>query len=66
MKTSDIKKMSVTERVRAMELLWDSFSYEDIEVVSPAWHGEILSQRKERIVNGKASFTSLDELKRNR
>ena len=58
--------MSVTERLQAMELLWDSFLYEGVEVDSPLWHGDILSERKAKIASGKGSFISLDKLKRNR
>jgi hypothetical protein len=66
MKTSDIKKMSVAQRLQAMESLWDSFLYEGTEVESPQWHGEILSQRKAKIASGKANFMSLDKLKKYR
>ena len=58
--------MSVTERLRAMEALWESFINEDVEVDSPQWHGEILAQRKARIASGQASFISLDSLKKYR
>lgn len=66
MKTSDIKKMTVTERLQAMELLWDSFLYEGAEVDSPSWHGDILSERKAKVASGKGNFISLDKLKRSR
>ena len=66
MKTSDIKKMSVAERLQAMELLWDSFLYEGVEVDSPSWHGDVLSQRKAKVDSGKGNFISLNKLKRSR
>ena len=66
MKTSDIKKMSVAERLQAMKLLWDSFLYEGVEVDSPSWHGDILSERKAKIASGKGSLVSLDKLRRSR
>jgi hypothetical protein len=59
----DIKKMSKTERLQAMEALWDSFLYEDGEVDTPEWHGSILEARKNKIAKGEAKFISLSELK---
>ncbi len=35
---SEIKSMSLTERLQAMELLWRSFSSSEDEVPSPDWH----------------------------
>lgn len=57
----DFSQISVVERIRIMEALWDSFQYDDI-VPSP-WHAEILKKRKEKLQNGKADFISLAELK---
>lgn len=57
----DYSQISVTERLRIMEALWESFRYDD--VAPPSWHAEILEKRKEKIQNGKAEFVSLDELK---
>lgn len=63
MTIADISKMSVIERLQTMEALWDSLTHEPTEIKSPTWHGDVLSERKERIKNGSATFISLDELK---
>ena len=42
--------MSSSERVEAMELLWESFSTEGIDYPSPDWHGKVLAERSEIIV----------------
>ena len=63
MTTADISKMSVIERLQTMEALWDSLTHESTEIKSPAWHSDVLSERKEKIKNGSATFISLDELK---
>ena len=54
--------MSSSERVEAMELLWESFSKEGIDDPSPDWHGKVLAERSEMIESGKATWLSLDEL----
>jgi len=63
MTITEISKMSVIERLQTMEALWDSLTHEPTEIKSPEWHGDVLSERKENIKNGNASFISLEELK---
>ncbi len=62
MDTIEIKKMSVIERLQAMEALWDSLLDEESDIESPEWHREILEERKRKIENGKTEFISLEEL----
>ncbi len=66
MDTIEIKKMSVVERLQAMEALWDSLLDEESEIESPEWHRDIIEERKRKIENGKAEFISLKELKASR
>ncbi len=66
MNIADFKKMSITERLQAMEALWDSLLYEEGEIESPKWHEEILEERKTIIANGKAKYISLADLKASR
>ena len=63
MNTIEIKKMSMIERLQAMEALCDSLLDEESEIESPKWHQDILEERKRKIENGKAEFISLEELK---
>jgi putative addiction module component (TIGR02574 family) len=63
MNRSEIKKMTVAERLQAMEAIWDSLLYDKEEIKTPEWHQEILEDRKEKIKNGTAKFISLSELK---
>jgi len=58
-----IKKMDILERLRTMEELWDSILYEGSEIETPEWHREIVEERKRKIKDGKAEFTSIDKLK---
>ena len=57
-----ISRMSSSERVEAMELLWESFSKEGIDYPSPDWHGEVLAERSKMIESGNATWLSVDEL----
>ena len=60
---SDIKTMSLTERLQTMELLWRSFSGSEDEVPSPDWHGEVLSARLAKVEAGEGKFLTIPELK---
>ncbi|MCL4788191.1 MAG: addiction module protein [Verrucomicrobia bacterium] len=61
---ADIEQMTLTERIKAMELLWRSITAEPASVVSPAWHGEVLQKRRAKIESGKAEFLTLAQLKK--
>jgi putative addiction module component (TIGR02574 family) len=64
--TIEIRKLSMVERLQAMEALWDSLIDEESEIESPQWHRGVLEGRKRKIKNGKAEFISLEELKATR
>lgn len=63
MTITEIKKMSTTERLRAMEELWDALCHDDPEIDSPAWHGNILENRRREIETGNAEFISIKDVK---
>lgn len=64
MKSAEIENMSTEERLRAMEMLWDSLQKDADGLDSPAWHKEILEERRTKIESGEAEFVSLDEAKK--
>jgi uncharacterized protein YciW len=63
MKPSDLKDLSVKERLEAMELLWSSLQHDNTPIESPDWHGEVLQKRKAKMANGTARFIPIKELK---
>lgn len=63
MTITEIKKMSIVERLKTMEELWDSLCHEENEIESPEWHEDILGKRKNKIKKDKAKFISLNEIK---
>lgn len=58
----EISRMSKEERLAAMELLWDSFSRDGIEMASPSWHGDLLGERLQIADSTAAEWLTLDEL----
>lgn len=63
MSTAEIENMSTSERLSAMEKLWDALCHEGTEPASPSWHQEVLDQRKERMNSSEARFFTLDQLR---
>ncbi|MGR3221162.1 MAG: addiction module protein [Candidatus Anammoxibacter sp.] len=63
MTITEIKKMTILERLQTMEELWDSLCCEENEIESPEWHKDILESRRNKIKDGRAEFISLDDLK---
>jgi hypothetical protein len=58
-----IKNMSVSERLETIEQLWDTLGRDEAKVSSPAWHGQVLAERKARVERGDAKFLTLDDLR---
>ncbi|MBC8494309.1 MAG: addiction module protein [Candidatus Thioglobus sp.] len=63
MTITEITKMNAAEGLQTMEAIWDSFSHDQIEVKSPEWRKDILSERRKKIEQGKAEFISFADLK---
>jgi hypothetical protein len=59
----DAKSMTPSQRVLAMEALWESMCQEEAEPPSPGWHEEILAERRARIAAGEAELVTLKQLK---
>ena len=61
--SSQIERMSVTERLQSMDQLWDSLNRCGNEIPSPDWHQDVLADRKARAQSGEAKFLTLTELR---
>jgi broad specificity phosphatase PhoE len=62
--TLPLSQMSVAEKLRAMEALWADLSRDEVQVESPAWHGDVLHDREEKIKSGKESFMDWEAAKK--
>jgi len=60
---AQIEQMNIEERLRAMEMLWDSLGRQSEQVESPAWHGEVLAERRRRAESGESRFLTLEQLR---
>ena len=58
-----IDRMSFADKVKTMEYLWAAMTA-TAELEPPAWHGDILAERRRRVEAGEEGFMSVAESKR--
>jgi hypothetical protein len=58
-----LKEMSLHEKLAAMEALWEDLARSPESIESPAWHEEILDERRQRIADRKARFDDWETAK---
>ena len=63
--TLPLEKMSVEEKLQAMESLWDDLCSKTGAVSSPAWHEDVLAERQAMQECGDDQFEDWDAAKRN-
>jgi hypothetical protein len=59
-----LEQMSIEEKIRAMETIWDDLCKKADSISSPAWHKHVLDEREEQIKNGDAEFMDWDNVKK--
>ena len=63
MSIQEIEKMTVQERLTAMEQIWDSLCHEEVEPNSPDWHETVLAERKKIMDSQYAGFLTIEQLR---
>ena len=63
--TLPLGKMSVQEKIQAMESLWEDLCSRAGGVASPDWHEGVLAERDAANKRGEDAFEDWDEAKRN-
>lgn len=63
--TLPLKKMSIEEKIRAMEEIWDDLCQNPESLSSPSWHEEILLDREDMMKNRKDDFSDWEYAKKN-
>lgn len=59
-----LDQMTTEEKLRAMEALWADLSAKADHFESPAWHGDVLHERDQRITEGKEPSLDWADAKR--
>ena len=60
----NFEQMSVSEKLRIMELLWDDLCNNESNIPSPQWHERILIERENLVCDGKDEFIDWDQAKK--
>ena len=58
-----LDKMTTSDKLAAMERLWEDLCRSPESVLSPSWHGDVLSAREKRVMEGRAEFVAFDAAK---
>ena len=61
--TLPLDKMTIAEKLEAMEILWNDLSQDPKNIPSPDWHGEVLRKREADIKNSKDHFSNWEDAK---
>lgn len=61
--TLPIEQMTTAEKLRALEMIWESLCRRPDDVPSPAWHADILRKREKSVEDGSSEFTDWVEAK---
>jgi len=60
----NFEQMSLSEKLRIMELLWDDLCQTETDIPSPQWHENVLMERENLIRDGKDEFIDWDQAKK--
>jgi Putative addiction module component len=59
-----LDQMTIGDKIRTMEYLWDDLCQHADQVQSPAWHSDVLAERERNILVGEASFEDWNTAKK--
>ncbi len=59
-----LDKMTIPDKLRAMEQIWDDLQRASDDVPSPAWHRDVLAARELRVREGVSHYGDWTEAKR--
>ena len=60
-----LEKMSVEEKIQAMESIWDDLCDRADSLASPAWHEELLADRESALQGGDDEVLDWETAKQN-
>ncbi len=59
-----LDQMTTSDKLRALEEIWDDLCRTPENVPAPSWHGDVLRAREDRINEGTSQFIDWTEAKR--
>ena len=58
-----LKDMTLLEKLAVMESLWEDLSKIPDAIESPAWHKDVLEERRQNIAQGRSTFSDWETAK---
>ena len=58
-----LKDMTIQEKLAALESLWEDLARTPEALESPAWHKDILDERRQRVAEGQSRFIAWEMAK---
>ena len=55
-----LEKMTLADKLEAMEVLWADISRRPADLPSPDWHKDVLDERRRLVAVGKLKFLDWD------
>ena len=59
----NVDQMSLEEKLRTMELLWENRSRREEGIPVPQWHKDLLDERERAVKEGRAQFITWESAK---
>jgi putative addiction module component (TIGR02574 family) len=56
-----LDSLTTAEKLHLMERLWADLSRRPHDIPSPAWHGELLDERRRAVREGRTTFVAWEE-----
>ncbi|MBX3347007.1 MAG: addiction module protein [Nitrospira sp.] len=60
-----LKEMTRREKLAAMESLWEDLARDPESIESPAWHKDLLDERRKRLAEGQSRCADWETAKAN-
>ena len=62
--TLPLDKMTIAEKFRTLEDIWDSLKRTPNDLPAPAWHADVLKAREMRVQEGSSVYSDWVDVKR--
>jgi len=61
--SDQLDALTVAEKVRLLEQVWQSLCCQPDSIASPDWHSDVLMERRQRLLDGSATSIAWKEAK---
>jgi hypothetical protein len=61
--SDQLDALTVAEKVRLLEQVWQSLCCQPDSIASPDWHSDVLMERRQRLLDGSATSIPWSEAK---